>query len=93
MNQTNHAYVNDQPAWRPRNCGCPDRCAGTPDSGHNLTPDELQHVSLEARHAISRSHGHGLICTYCGCVYIREGSLTRRLGILIGGWHSELFPS
>ena len=83
----------NHPSTSPSRAGrCPDKCAGGADRQRQLTAGELGHVSIKARREISASCGLGCICGYCGCVYIREGSFTRRLGVLMGGWHSALFP-
>ena len=72
--------------------GCPDNCAGGATKQRRLTSVELCHISIEARHEIFTWPGSGFVCDYCGCVYIREGIFTRRLDVLMGGWHPALFP-
>jgi hypothetical protein len=71
---------------------CPDKCVGATHRQRALSAVELRHISVEARREISASRGRGFICEYCGCVYVKDGHVTRRLGVLIGGWHSALYP-
>jgi len=71
---------------------CPDKCTGAAGRQRSLTPPELAHMSIEACREICASRGRASICGYCGCVYIREESVTRRPGVLFGGWHSALYP-
>jgi hypothetical protein len=86
-------HMNDKNVASSGGHGCPDKCAGSTAREREVTGIELNHISHKARREIATSHGHALICAYCGCVYIREGGFTRRLGMLIAGWHSELFPN
>ena len=83
--------INTLSMSTPLRRGCPDKCAGATDE-RDLTANEFEHLSYKARQEILRSLGRALICAYCGCIFIREQSSIRRLGIFKAGWHSELFP-
>jgi len=73
--------------------GCPDKCKGTGAPKWRIIEDQLNRISAKAREEIAGFGGDALICSYCGCCYIRHGVYTRRLGMLIAGhWHSVLFP-
>ncbi len=85
--QNHHEYAAPSP--RPV---CPDKCARARALQWDLTRDLLNNISKKAREEVVASSGRAFICPYCGCLYIREGSHTRRLGMLMAGWHSERFP-
>lgn len=75
------------------NGGCPDKCKGGGAQQHRIDEHQLSRISAKARNEIAACGGDGLVCSYCGCCYIRRGVFTRRLGMLIAGhWHSILFP-
>ncbi|GEM_PF-1886250 len=71
---------------------CPDKCKAGAQQ-RRISENQWSRISAKARNEIAACRGDGLICTYCGCCYIRRGVFTRRLGMLIAGnWYSILFP-
>jgi hypothetical protein len=72
---------------------CPDKCKGAAAPQCRITEAQSSWISVKAQQEITGFGGDALICSYCGCCYIRQGVYTRRLGMLIAGhWHSVLFP-
>jgi hypothetical protein len=73
--------------------GCPDKCKRAGAQQYRIAENQLSRISTKARNEIAACGGDGVICSYCGCCYIRRGVFTRRLGMLIAGsWYSDLFP-
>jgi hypothetical protein len=72
---------------------CPDKCKGAGAQQYRIADNQLSRISAKARNEIAACGGDGVICSYCGCCYVRRGLFTRRLGMLIAGsWYSDLFP-
>jgi len=76
-----------------QNGGCPDLCSGSYKAQTQLTEGQVSRLSVSARERISKSSGIPRRCTYCGCVYIREGSISWRIGTVDGGITGEGWSS
>ena len=75
---------------------CPLQCKGREKSRQRpLTKDEISRLSNRARQAVEGTLGQARICSYCGCVHLRERHANVPLGLLDGragpGWHSRNF--
>ena len=75
---------------------CPFECKGREASLQRpLTASEIAKLSSRARRAVESTPGQARICSYCGCVHLRERHANVPLGILDGkagpGWHSRNF--
>jgi len=79
---------------------CPTRCSGREQSRQvPLHPDQFKRLSKSALAEIGVAVRSVYRCTYCGCVYLREGDRNRELGFLdnavtppVEGWKSHLYP-
>lgn len=76
---------------------CPAVCSGKQaNRQHDLSAAQSEKLPTSAQQVIADAGG-GLRCNYCGCVYVRQGGHTRKLGflddgILGPGWHSRTHP-